>query len=72
MLQALARALYSRKPVILLDDVLTGLDRETEKSVLEAVFAQQGIVKEAHQTAVLATNSGLHPYFSLIFSISFD
>lgn len=44
---------------MILDDVLTGLDRETEKLVLDAVFGGNGIVKELGQTVVLATNSGL-------------
>ncbi|KAG5953563.1 hypothetical protein E4U53_004782 [Claviceps sorghi] len=35
---SLARALYSRNPLIVLDDVLTGLDRATEAAILEAVF----------------------------------
>ncbi|KAJ5639919.1 P-loop containing nucleoside triphosphate hydrolase protein [Penicillium longicatenatum] len=61
---ALARALYSREPVLILDDVLTGLDRETEKLVLDAVFGARGIVKELGQTVILATNSVHHIAYS--------
>ncbi|EPS25450.1 hypothetical protein PDE_00383 [Penicillium oxalicum 114-2] len=57
---SLARALYSRKRVLILDDVLTGLDRETEKTVLEAVFDSNGLVKKNKLTAVLSTNSVHH------------
>lgn len=57
--QALARALYSREAVLVLDDVLTGLDRETEKCILDSVFASPGLVKRMGLTVVLATNSGL-------------
>lgn len=57
--QALARALYSREAVLVLDDVLTGLDRDTERCILHSVFASHGLVKEIGQTVVLATNSGL-------------
>ena len=57
--QALARALYSRESVLILDDVLTGLDRETEKWILESVFATDGLLKQMFRTVVLATNSGL-------------
>ncbi|KAJ6002742.1 P-loop containing nucleoside triphosphate hydrolase protein [Penicillium sp. IBT 35674x] len=61
---ALARALYSRESVLILDDVLTGLDRETEKLVLDAVFGARGIVKELGQTVILATNSVHHAAYS--------
>lgn len=44
---------------MILDDVLTGLDRETEKVVLDAVLGTRGIVRELGQTVILATNSGL-------------
>ncbi|KAJ5587013.1 P-loop containing nucleoside triphosphate hydrolase protein [Penicillium hispanicum] len=57
---SLARALYSREPVLILDDVLTGLDRETEKFILEAVFGPQGLLKETARTVILATNSAHH------------
>ncbi|KAJ5085777.1 P-loop containing nucleoside triphosphate hydrolase protein [Penicillium argentinense] len=70
---ALARALYSRQSVLILDDVLTGLDRETEKSVLEEVFAPNGLVKEFRHTMILATNSTHHlPYSDFIVSLSED
>ncbi|KAJ5246170.1 P-loop containing nucleoside triphosphate hydrolase protein [Penicillium chermesinum] len=61
---ALARALYSRESILILDDVLTGLDRETEKLVLDAVFGGRGIVKELGQTVILATNSAHHIAYS--------
>lgn len=44
--------------MLILDDALTGLDRETEKFVLESVFANDGIIKKSHQTVIMATNSG--------------
>lgn len=43
---------------MILDDVLTGLDRATEQNILEAVFAPTGILKQLGTTVVLATNSG--------------
>lgn len=43
----------------MLDDVLTGLDRTTEAAVLEAVFNEDGILKNTGSTIVLATNSGM-------------
>ncbi|KIE00725.1 ABC transporter, partial [Metarhizium majus ARSEF 297] len=61
---SLARALYSRNPLIILDDVLTGLDRQTEASVLEAVFGAGGVLKNTKSTVVLATNSVGHLRFA--------
>ncbi|KAJ5499877.1 ABC transporter integral membrane type 1 [Penicillium expansum] len=56
---ALARALYSKEPVLVLDDALTGLDRETEKIILENLFAEHSFIKHSRQTVIMATNSGL-------------
>jgi ATP-binding cassette subfamily C (CFTR/MRP) protein 1 len=47
-----------------LDDALTGLDRETEKIILENVFAARGIIKGSGQTVIMATNSGVYVPFS--------
>ncbi|CAG8000629.1 unnamed protein product [Penicillium salamii] len=57
---ALARALYSKEHVLILDDALTGLDRETEKIILESVFAPHGTIKESRRTVIMATNSANH------------
>ncbi|KAJ3495648.1 hypothetical protein NLG97_g3239 [Lecanicillium saksenae] len=56
----LARALFSGEPVIILDDVLAGVDRITEKSILEAVFGRDGLLRQWNITAVLATSSARH------------
>lgn len=55
-----ARALYSRSPVLVLDDVLTGLDRVTERGILERVFGRAGLLKEMGSTVIMATNSFSH------------
>ncbi|KAJ5748330.1 uncharacterized protein N7511_010026 [Penicillium nucicola] len=57
---ALARALYSKAPILILDDVLTGLDHQTEKLILERVFSQHGSIQQSHQTVIMATNSAHH------------
>ncbi|CAI7570859.1 unnamed protein product [Penicillium viridicatum] len=57
---ALARALYSKEPVLILDDALTGLDRETEKIILENLFADHGSIKRSRRTVIMATNSAHH------------
>ncbi|KAK8064708.1 hypothetical protein PG994_007346 [Apiospora phragmitis] len=56
--QSLARALYSRNLLVVLDDVLTGLDRITEAHILDAVFSTEGLLKQTPSTVVVATNSG--------------
>jgi ATP-binding cassette, subfamily C (CFTR/MRP), member 1 len=51
--------LYSKKEVLILDDVLTGLDKSTEKHVLQSLFGPDGMLKKTSQTVVLATSSGM-------------
>lgn len=58
-----ARALYSRNPVIILDDVLTGLDRTTERSILDNVFGINGLLKKMNTTVVMTTNTAGHLQF---------
>ncbi|TKA78197.1 hypothetical protein B0A49_05202 [Cryomyces minteri] len=54
---ALARAVYSRKPVLIVDDILSGLDQSTEKKIFHRVFGRNGILKRSNTTVVLATHS---------------
>lgn len=46
--------------MLILDDVLTGLDRRTERDILEAVFGPAGLLKTSNRTVILATNSAHH------------
>ncbi|KAL4884486.1 putative ABC transporter [Aspergillus karnatakaensis] len=54
---ALARALYAKKSLLILDDVFAGLDPKTEQEVFEALFGGGGLLREGKTTTVLATNS---------------
>nr|WOZ30809.1 McfL [Coleophoma empetri] len=54
---ALARALYARKSLVVLDDVFTGLDTKTERHVFNSVLGSYGILRQEGITTVLATNS---------------
>ncbi|KAF2450312.1 P-loop containing nucleoside triphosphate hydrolase protein [Karstenula rhodostoma CBS 690.94] len=54
---SLARALYARKPVLVLDDMLAGLDNTTEKLVFNRVFARNGLLRKSGATVILATHS---------------
>ncbi|KAJ5255483.1 hypothetical protein N7497_007030 [Penicillium chrysogenum] len=70
---ALARALYSKEPVLVLDDALTGLDRETEKMILENLFAEHGCLRRSRQTVIMATNSAHHlPYADNVIALDKD
>lgn len=43
---------------MILDDVLTGLDRATERHIIDTVFGPKGLLEKLNSTVVLATNSG--------------
>ncbi|TKW58921.1 Multidrug resistance-associated protein 1 [Colletotrichum tanaceti] len=53
----LARALYSRKPIAILDDVLSGLDAATHDIVTTRVFGADGLIRKLGMVAILATHS---------------
>ncbi|CCD53931.1 similar to ABC transporter [Botrytis cinerea T4] len=57
---ALARALYSRKDLILIDDVFSGLDYKTNKAVFRNIFGKEGLCKLHNITVVLATHAVEH------------
>ncbi|KAH0018441.1 P-loop containing nucleoside triphosphate hydrolase protein, partial [Aureobasidium melanogenum] len=54
---SLARAVYSRRSLVLLDDVLSGLDTRTERLVFNRVLSPQGLLRKMRSTVVLATHA---------------
>ena len=54
---ALARALYSRKKTLIVDDVLIGLDANTSQVVFDRVLASDGLCKNFGVTVVFATHA---------------
>ncbi|KAF5660313.1 multidrug resistance [Fusarium circinatum] len=54
---ALARAVYSKATLVLLDDCLVGLDTNTERHILGEIFAPRGLLSSAPTTTILATSS---------------
>ncbi|TLS21235.1 uncharacterized protein PpBr36_10624 [Pyricularia pennisetigena] len=54
---SLARAVYARRPVVMVDDVLSGLDKTTENLVFSRVFGRDGLLRQMKCTVVLVTHS---------------
>ena len=54
---ALARALYARKKIMVVDDALSGLDAGTSRHLFEQVFGERGICKTNGLTVLLATHA---------------
>jgi ATP-binding cassette subfamily C (CFTR/MRP) protein 1 len=59
--QALARAICSKKDVVVIDDVLSGLDWATQESVWTDVLGRNGLFRQHGVTVVLATHAGKFP-----------
>ncbi|KAI5267437.1 putative multidrug resistance protein [Aureobasidium subglaciale] len=57
---ALARAVYARKVVVLLDDIFSALDAKTEQLVFERLLSQRGLFKKNNTTVILATHAVHH------------
>ncbi|KAF7853431.1 hypothetical protein EAF04_010722 [Stromatinia cepivora] len=54
---SLARAVYARKRLVILDDVLSALDARTEKLVFERLLSQHGLFRSHRTTVILVTHS---------------
>lgn len=53
----LARALYMRPQLILLDDVLSALDIKTETQIMTRLFGTDGLISRLRATVVLVTHT---------------
>jgi ATP-binding cassette subfamily C (CFTR/MRP) protein 1 len=56
--QALARAVYNRKPIVILDDVLKGLDADTYTKCFKAILGARGLLRRNRTAIILATHNG--------------
>ncbi|CEJ81259.1 hypothetical protein VHEMI01398 [[Torrubiella] hemipterigena] len=54
---ALARAVYSRAPILILDDILSALDRRTARLVFTRLLGADGLLRQQKRTVVIATHS---------------
>ncbi|KAF2645937.1 P-loop containing nucleoside triphosphate hydrolase protein [Massarina eburnea CBS 473.64] len=57
---ALARALYLGSDFLVLDDIFSGLDADTEDKVFQQIFAPGGLLRRRRTTVVLCTHSVKH------------
>lgn len=57
---SLARALYLHSDLLVLDDVFSGLDADTEDQVFRRVFGPGGLLRRRGTTVVLCTHSIRH------------
>lgn len=53
----LARAVYSKKQLIMIDDGFSGLDTATEETVFVNLFGRKGLFRRAGITAILVTHA---------------
>lgn len=58
--QSLARAIYSKAKIVILDDVFSGLDSTTEKHIFTKLLGSDGILRKLEATVILVTHSGQH------------
>lgn len=56
-LQALARSVYSRHNIALLDDVMSALDVQTQEMIIQRLFSRDGTFRLLGTTVVLATHN---------------
>ncbi|KAH8682050.1 ABC transporter [Xylariales sp. PMI_506] len=54
---ALARAIYSHKTIVLLDDVFSGMDTHTVESISQRLLSKDGYFRKNNTTVILATHS---------------
>ncbi|TVY44829.1 ABC transporter, partial [Lachnellula subtilissima] len=57
---ALARTVYARRDVNILDDVLSAIDAKTERLVVDRLLGKTGLFKKLGSTVVLATHAVRH------------
>ncbi|KAI0186226.1 hypothetical protein EV127DRAFT_472747 [Xylaria flabelliformis] len=57
---SLARTLYLQTDLLILDDIFSGLDSDTEDQVFERVFGKTGLLRNRNVSAVLCTHSVRH------------
>ncbi|KAM7216440.1 canalicular multispecific organic anion transporter 1 [Rhypophila decipiens] len=57
---SIARALYPQCNILVFDDILSGLDADTEEQVFRRVFGPEGLLRRRKATVVLCSHSIRH------------
>jgi ATP-binding cassette subfamily C (CFTR/MRP) protein 1 len=55
--QALAKAVYSRRHILILDDVFSGLDAGSEERIFSRLLGRRGLLRDFGTTVLLATHA---------------
>lgn len=58
---ALARAVYSRRKLLLLDDIFSALDRKTKTTIIARLLGVDGLLRKVKSTIVLVTHESKTP-----------
>lgn len=61
---ALARAVYSQRRVLLMDNIFSSLDRNTARTIFQNLFGQKGILRDDDISVILVTNIRDHLTFA--------
>jgi len=56
-MQALARAVYARKSMLVMDDVFSALDHRTSQAILVRLLGSNGVLRGLGTTVIMATHS---------------
>lgn len=54
---ALARAVFARKELLILDDVFSGVDADTEEHIFRKLFSNSGLLRRLDTTTILVTHA---------------
>ncbi|KAJ5383032.1 hypothetical protein N7517_000943 [Penicillium concentricum] len=54
---ALARAVYARRKIMILDDALSGLDATTENHIFHSLLGPRGLLKEIESSVLITSSS---------------
>lgn len=58
IVQALARAVYAKKKLVILDDPFSGLDTSTENHIFHSLMGKSGLWREMRLTVLITSSSG--------------